>query len=251
MAFDFPALDCHAHIDPTVTAAQVATLRGAEVFAMTRTLGESATALQNRQSGIYWGVGAHPGLASAEAGWSAESFVEIARKTFIVGEVGLDRARALGPQLRIFEEVLDASKGRLVSVHSTGRIDEVLDSIENAQFAGILLHWFLGDREQIARAVRLGCYFSINAAMPDEQVRLLPYERVLPETDFPAARKRTGASKPGDIHELESRVVRLTRTNLEEVRRHWYLVLGSALVTSGARGAAPARLLEIVDKASP
>jgi len=217
---------------------------------MTRTIKESTTALRNPQSGIYWGVGAHPGLASTADNWSRQSFVEKARESFIVGEVGLDRARALGPQLGIFEEVLDASKGRFVSVHSTGRIDEVLDSIENAQAAGIVLHWFLGERDQVARAVRLGCFFSVNAAMPDEQLRLLPYERVLPETDFPAARRRTGASRPGDIRELESRVVRLTRTNLEDVRRHWYVVLGSVLLASGARDAAPARLLEIVDKAS-
>ncbi|CAN5285221.1 TatD family hydrolase [soil metagenome] len=248
MAFDFPPLDCHAHIDPTVTGAQVATLRGAQVFAMTRTVSEGVVALGNPQAGIYWGVGAHPALPQHD--WSTAQFEECAQKTFLIGEVGLDRARALGPQLEILKQTLERSSNHLISVHSNGRINQILDSVENAGCSGVILHWFMGDRQQIARAAALGCYFSINAAMPDEQFRLLPYERVLPETDFPAARKKTLASKPGDIRELERRVVDLTRTTQDEVRRHWYRVLGSALRSSGARDTASAGLLRLVDVAA-
>lgn len=250
MAFDFPPLDCHAHIDPTVTAAQVASLRGAQVFAMTRTLSESELGLDNPHAGIYWGVGAHPAVRSALENWSVDRFTKSAQRTFLVGEVGLDSSRALGPQIAVFAGTLEHARDHMISVHSSGRVNAVLDSIEAADARGVVLHWFTGDNDQIARAQRLGCFFSVNAAMSDAQLRFLPYDRVIPETDFPAARSKTRASKPGDIRELERRVVQLTQTTEQQVRRHWYVVLGNALRLSGAADSVPAKLTELVDRAA-
>lgn len=250
MAFDFPALDCHAHIDPTVTRAQIASLKGAQVFAMTRTLSECETGLDNNHAGLYWGVGAHPAIAPTLKDWSGERFTKSALRTFVVGEVGLDSARALGPQIAVFDGVLERARNHLISVHSSGRVNGVLDSIEAADSRGVVLHWFTGDIDQIARARRLGCFFSVNAAMSDAQLRSLPYDRVLPETDFPAARSKTRATTPGDIRELERRVVNLTESPAKQVRRHWYVVLGRALRESGAVGSVPAELKALVDRAA-
>ncbi len=56
-----PRLDCHAHIAPDVTPAQVAALGGAIVFAVTRSPAEAAAAARRRDDTIIWGYGAHPG----------------------------------------------------------------------------------------------------------------------------------------------------------------------------------------------
>jgi TatD DNase family protein len=247
--FDFPPLDCHAHIDPTVTRAQVATLGGAQVFAMNRTLGEWVEANGNQHNGIFWGPGAYPGLKRAQDLWRPTVFDEALEHTFLVGEVGLDSGRALGPQVPILEHVLSAARAHLVSVHSSGRVAETLDIVERTRARGVILHWFTGEAEEIRRAEALGCYFSVNAAMSDEQLKALPYGRVLPETDYPSARGRTQARKPGDIRELERRVARLTQTNNGAVRRHWYEVLGRAMRHANAEALVPDGLGTLLDRA--
>ena len=60
-----PKLDCHAHIAPDVTVPQVAALKGAIIFAMTRSPGEAAAAARRHDETILWGYGAHPGLKTA------------------------------------------------------------------------------------------------------------------------------------------------------------------------------------------
>jgi TatD DNase family protein len=42
--------------------------------------------------------------------------------------------------------------------------------------------------------------------MTDDQLALIPRERILTETDFPSSTRRTGASKPGDVAQVESRL---------------------------------------------
>ena len=243
---DFPPLDCHAHIDPTVTRNQVRLLGGAHVFAMTRTLADAAVALENPQSGIHWAVGVHPALDESITGWKLETFEELQRRSFIVGEVGLDRRGRSRSRETILQEILEASSGRVVSVHSLGRVDQVLDAVRTSGAKGAILHWFLGTPAQVDLAVRLGCYFSVNAAMSDEAMRSLPYERVLPETDFPASRFKTKASVPGDTRELESRVASLTHSPLEMVRRHWYRVLAQLVDDAEVGDALPRSLRELV-----
>jgi TatD DNase family protein len=246
--FDFPVLDCHAHIDPTVTRRQVATLEGAQVFAMTRTLDDAEVAISNTQDGIYWAIGAHPGVRGAVDSWDLKRFESLAQTNFLVGEVGLHRRGSSAPHRAKLVEALAAAHGRIVSLHSAGRVREVLDAVEQSGNRGVVLHWFLGDVTDIRRAIELGCYFSVNAAMPDDALKALPYERVLPETDFPASRGKTGAARPGDISALEATVARLTRLRPERVRRNWYITLGSLIRDASVVGI-PKRLVVLCDEA--
>jgi TatD DNase family protein len=248
--FAFPALDCHAHVDPTVTRAQVATLQGAHVFAMTRTLDEARRAQRNPQPGLHWAVGTHPGAPRGLENWELRDFKGLAGSGFLVGEIGLDRRASSTRHRDTFRDVLRASSGRVKSVHSAGAVNQVLEVIDETSSRGVILHWFLGSRDQVDRAVELGCFFSVNAAMPDEVLRSLPYERVLPETDFPASRSKTRASKPGDIRALEATVSRLTRLSPERVRRNWYITLGRLFRDAAVEERVPTALAQLASAAA-
>ncbi|NUU08601.1 TatD family hydrolase [Leifsonia sp. C5G2] len=220
--YNFPALDCHAHVAHDVTQAQVKSLEGAIIFAMTRSLDEFHAATSNRQRGLVWAIGTHPANASSLNQWSGDRFRRLAKQSPIIGEVGLDRRGGLEAQARIFHEVLVNAGASLISVHSTGRTREVITALEKNAHPGVILHWFLGNPEEVSRAAALGCFFSVNAAMSDAQLTALPLDRVLPETDFPSSRTRTGARVPGDVRALEKTVARLTRKEVGEVRELWY-----------------------------
>jgi TatD DNase family protein len=125
----------------------------------------------------------------------------------------------------------------------------VLDCVDSSQAKGVILHWFMGDGAAVDRAVELGCFFSVNAAMSDEALRRLPFDRVLPETDFPSSRARTGASAPGDIGRLEMRTSQLTKKPLPAIRLHWYQVLGRAIDEGGAWSRTPRLLRGLVESA--
>ncbi|MCT2085122.1 TatD family hydrolase [Microbacterium enclense] len=244
--FRFPPLDCHAHIAPDVTAAQVRTLNGAQVFAMTRTLEEFDAAQANPQQGLIWGVGVHPGVPTALTQWSRERFVAAADQAVLIGEVGLDRRGDQSTQRDVFRSILRDAPAALISVHSTGRAREVVDLVEEHPHPGIVLHWFTGTPADAQRAAAAGCFFSINAAMTDEQMTVLPLDRVLPETDFPSSRSRTQARTPGDTAALEKTVVRLTRQPPLEVRRRWYQNLAALTERAAVQDKLPSELRQLV-----
>ena len=101
--------------------------------------------------------------------------------------------------VRLGEHRLDIIQGRsvLCSIHSAGCPEVVLHLLKEKRPMGGILHWFNNDRTKIDRAVDLGCAFSVNTAMPDNQIGQLPRDRALPETDFPALRFKTAIIFPG------------------------------------------------------
>lgn len=219
---DLPSLDTHAHIAADVTQPQVSALGNAVVLAMTRSVKEGQYAI--RPGGatsptLIWGLGTHPGVPRSIESFSAAAFTSALDSFVLVGEVGLDRRGNLEAQAAALNNVLCACQDKpvLISVHSTGRTKAVLDLVEANPHAGLILHWFNGSAREVNRAAGLGCYFSVNAAMTDDQLELLPPERILTETDFPSSTKRTHASKPGDVAEIESRLDALQRTSARQL----------------------------------
>ena len=179
-----PPLDCHAHIAPDVTLQQVAGLEGAQVFAMTRTLAQAALVAGRRDLGLVWGLGVHPGDPVARAAFDVATLTGLLDRFTLIGEIGLDRRGGdLARQQQIFDEILSSVRGHpvLLSLHSTGAIDEVLEVLTQRSGRGAILHWFTGNASQVGRAAALGCYFSVNAAMSDEQLARIPPDRMLPE----------------------------------------------------------------------
>ena len=122
------------------------------------------------------------------------------RYTRFIGEIGLDGSqRAKGTLLEqksFFIEVLRSTAlygGKIISIHSRGAVKEVLQTLETYKGDYIpILHWFTGTTTEAQRAIRLGCWFSINPNMcftntGKRIISCIPIDRVLPETDGPFA----------------------------------------------------------------
>jgi TatD DNase family protein len=233
---ELPPLDCHAHIAPDVTAAQLDALGDVTIFAVTRSLAESHEVVERQDRALVWGCGVHPGVAAARSAYDEQDFRGLLERFCFVGEVGLDRrAGGVEDQSRVFRSVLNTISGApvIASVHSTGATDQVVDLVAGAPHPGIILHWFLGDESAVRRAAALGCYFSVNSAMSDDALQRIPGDRALPETDFPATSRR-GVRRPGDLSRLEARLADLHGETLEETRRRWYRNLRALALASGA-----------------
>lgn len=231
---ELPPLDAHAHLSPDVTAAQVRRLDGAVVFAMTRSLAEAEYVAARRDPSLVWGLGCHPTAYSELASFDISHFERLLESFALVGEVGLD-FRGGPRQQEVFGQIMRVASSHpvLVSIHSTGMVKEVLDTLGAAPHGGLILHWFAGGALDIERACDLGCYFSINAAMADAQIEALPRDRVLPETDYPAA-SSTRAGRPGDVRAIEDRLAKLWLLSTQEVRHRLYSNTRRVALESGA-----------------
>jgi TatD DNase family protein len=203
-----PALDAHAHISPRMEARSLESL-GAVVLAATRSLGEFETTLERRDLATVWGVGTHPGLASALTNFNRSRFERLMDGTPLVSEVGLDGAAAnRDRQSMVFQQIANAvaTTPRVMSVHSRRATDEVLDILESSRVGHYaVLHWWLGSAEATARAVDLGAFFSVNQSMQDALIGRLPVDRVLLETDHPYGDRATVEARPGNIVDVERR----------------------------------------------
>ena len=244
-----PPLDCHAHVAPDVTPRQVAELEGAQVFAVTRSLAEAARVADRRDVGLVWGLGVHPGDGAARSAFDLATLGGLLDRFVLIGEIGVDRHGGdVARQQQILDEILGSLQGRavLVSLHSTGAIDEVLEAVSQRPSGGAILHWFTGNSSQVERAAALGCYFSVNAAMSDEQLARLPPDRILPETDFPSSRRRTGARRPGDLLAIETRLEMVWSGTEVSVRRQFYRNLRELTITSRAIERLPEVLVDLL-----
>ena len=141
-------------------------------------------------------------------------WLELLPQARYVGEVGLDAGprfyRSFEQQKNVFEEILMAcSSGRnkILSVHSVRAGKTVLDMIEAhlpPTHGRVVLHWFTGSASEARRAIDMGCFFSINAAMLKndrgrKMISSLPTDRLLTETDGPFTDDDGGQRGPADV----------------------------------------------------
>ena len=232
-----PSLDCHAHIDTGVTQRQLAALGSSLVLAMTRNLDEAFEASQRFDPNILWACGIHPAyIAKNPDAFRPDRFKRRLRDFALIGEVGLDRRSGnLEIQKDIFGQILHIAESEpvMVSIHSAGCSAEVANMLRSTRSEGLILHWFSGDTEHVQELLGLGCNFSVNSAMRRPILEALPLEKVLPETDFPVARKRTG-SRPGDTESIERILSEIHGLPVEELRRQFYRNLRRIAVRTGA-----------------
>ena len=143
-------------------------------------------------------------MQATEAAWSwsdcLEQLVLFVHQAPFVGEVGLDFAPrhedTREEQIAVFDAALDACTGggKVISIHAVRSVSVVLNMLEahgTCASNECILHWFSGTSDELTRAIRLGCYFSINPRMFATKrgrayVRAIPRERLLLETDMPA-----------------------------------------------------------------
>ena len=149
-------------------------------------------------------LGLHPEIAVAKAA-EKDLFVSLIAQTEYVGEIGLDGSPRFKPSLPVQRAILDAVLaecervgGRVMSLHSRGAVDQVLDALAAHPNAGTaVLHWFSGTRRQLNRAVAQGAWFSVGPSMTASEkgrqlVAEMPKSRLLLETDGPFATRPNG-----------------------------------------------------------
>lgn len=195
-------IDFHCHLDlypdPAATARK-AVEDGVYVLSVTTTpsafMGTSALAPEGGR--IRTALGLHPELASTRR-HEMRLFHELLPSTRYVGEVGLDGSPphrdTLAAQAEVLHEILDAcaaAGGRIISLHSRGAVDMLLEMLEFEPLAGtFVLHWFSAKPATIERAAALGCWFSVGSGMlasrsGRDAAGAMPLDRLLPETDGP------------------------------------------------------------------
>lgn len=152
-----------------------------------------------KSQNIYVGLGMHPQLISS--GYDdMQLFKSLIEKSHYVGEIGLDFGKGYihtkDLQIKAFQEIIELCEEygeKVVSIHSLRSVSMVLEILqkcrkkENNKY---ILHWFTGSISQLERAVKLGCYFSINPQMLKtksgiEVIKRIPMNRMLLETDAP------------------------------------------------------------------
>lgn len=168
-------------------------------------------------------LGLHPQLVAERAGEFRLWETHLA-ETRYVGEVGLDAGprfyKSFELQKEVFERVLRCcakAGNKVLTVHSIRAAKVVLDHIEGhlpPARGKVVLHWFTGNKFEAKRAIDMGCYFSINASMLDNErhasiVAALPLERVLTETDGPFTKTAGRPCKPADVASVVEGLARL------------------------------------------
>ncbi len=226
-------LDVHAHINPSIPSDELRQL-DATIFGMTRSLDEAEEVLRRNDSNVLWGVGCHPGLAKVQKGFDAQKFSRTIDKTALVGEIGLDgKSRvALDLQLKNLVSILSTlqQKPRIVSMHSSSATEKLIQALKENPSKGIILHWWLGDRNLTQRALSLGCYFSLNnsSLRYTELIKDIPINRILTETDHPFGDRWAPApQRPGSVSDVEAGLARLHGLEIGEVRRQVWTNFGS------------------------
>ena len=198
--------DAHVHLDFMSNAREVALdaqARGMRFFANSVTPAgfERTKTLVGDLANVDVGLGMHPwwvadGRVSRD---DLARFDELEPLTPWIGEVGLDFSAKRGQhelQVAFFSHIVRrcaCAGGKTLSIHSVRAAGTVLDILEGtgcAQSCRCIFHWFSGSTEDLWRAIRAGCWFSVNEMQAStkrakEQLKLIPQERLLFETDLP------------------------------------------------------------------
>lgn len=237
------AVDMHDHLgwfrDP-VAVARAAAARGLGMLAVTVTP-EEFLQLRPRLAGIEsvrLAVGLHPWWVRDAT--DADTLCELVGRARFVGEIGLDasprRSSNWDAQLAAFERICAACAStsvppapKVLSIHAVRAATAVLDVLERtgaSERCRCVLHWFAGSSDELWRAVRLGCRFSLGerslaTRRGREYARILPADRLLTETDLPEGEgARSSASDVvASLERAVSSIAAARKTSVEEVRR--------------------------------
>lgn len=167
-----------------------------------------ASALRN----VRLSLGLHPMLAPHPAS-EKELFEQLAPSTSYIGEVGLDFSKqgiiSKQAQIESFECVLKAitGQGKVISIHSRGAEEAVLERLRSHHISTAAFHWFSGNEAALSQIIEAGHYVSVNGAMlASRKLRALlhgvPRTGVLLETDGPYTKTGTQTVRPAHLRNL-------------------------------------------------
>lgn len=199
--------DMHCHLgwfsDPARGALEASEL-GLGLLAVTVNPEEFSRlrALLPGEKDVRVAAGLHPWWVNGAA--DADALVGLIPETRWVGEIGLDaaprHAATYPAQLAVFERACaacaassDPAAPKVLSIHAVRAATDALDTLERtgaAERCRCVLHWFSGSSEELWRAARLGCRFSLGeralaTRRGREYARVLPDDALLTETDLP------------------------------------------------------------------
>ena len=156
-------------------------------------------------------LGFHPELVKQRS-LEKELFFEQMRSSRFLGEIGIDGSKrakqSLSEQIEFFDEVVHTAAvhgGKVLSIHSRGAVKEVLQILEKYEGEYVpILHWFTGSVKDAEKAIKLGCWFSVNpnmcyTASGKKVISCIPIDRVLSETDAPFTQNDGVPYMPWDI----------------------------------------------------
>lgn len=231
MSQALPPLDLHSHIDIGI-APQLLESLGSVVFVATRSPGEYEQSHSRTDAVTVWGLGCHPGVASAMMSYDETRFAALLATTPFISEVGLDGNSSvpMDRQVEVFESILAqvAQTPRLLSVHSKRATRLTLDLIEKSGVRGVILHWWLGSEADTRRALGLACLFSVNRSMDVGKMKAagVSLSSLLPETDHPSGnRSGDGLKQPGWTVDVEQAVAAIYGKTPEFVRQQFWHTL--------------------------
>jgi TatD DNase family protein len=159
-------------------------------------------AISEAHADIWHTVGTHPHEAKEDPDLAAETLAQLARhpRCVGIGETGLDFYYDLSPrdvQARVFRAHIAAARdtGLPLVTHARDADDEMAEILEAEHAKGpfkLLMHCYTSGPELLARTAALGAWFSVsgiatfkNAEQVREQVRAMPADRIIVETDCP------------------------------------------------------------------
>ena len=139
-------------------------------------------------------LGFHPELIGEYKKYIPLMWEKLSEARYI-GEVGLDFTDKTyqANQVSFFSELVQRCRkdeNKIISIHSRKAEREVLDVLDDAFSFKAILHWYSGDESLLNRAVKTGCYFSVNGNMLrsrkiERMLEIVPKNRILLETDSP------------------------------------------------------------------
>ena len=165
---------------------------------------------QLTQNNIRVGLGAHPWYISdgRVTEKDIELLLELMGETPYIGEIGLDfssrycvdglqelQVKAFTQICARAAELSRNSQPRVLSMHTVRSVDAVLDILEQtgaAQACIPIIHWFSGSSNELQRAIKLGCWFSVGemslkTKRGREYAKVYPKDKLLTETDLPSS----------------------------------------------------------------
>lgn len=178
-------------------------------------------------------VGLHPEVVGGRYG-ELSLLEEYMQESRLIGEIGLDGSpqhrKSWDNQMTVFVRALTTAQrlgGRVVSIHSRRAANEVVKCLEEHVTRDRvlpILHWFSGSMSAARKALELGCYFSVNHRMLEQDAgvalaRALPEERLLTETDGPFTSSGDRRSEPLDVVATAGRLGMIRRVPTEQMTK--------------------------------
>jgi TatD DNase family protein len=153
--------------------------------------------------------------------WDAERGLELPdlSSSDIIGETGLDYACEVSreAQQRLFEwHLAEAERlNKPVVIHCVKAFEDVMNTLGKHRLAGVILHGFVGSKEQAKRAIERGYYLSfgrrsLGSPRSCEAIKITPIEQLFCKTDD---------DKTLDISEIYHAVAKHKELTFEELAK--------------------------------